>query len=167
MQISQQQYLPIAADRVVMLHLIVSMRRYISHLFCQQIICSGYKLLLVIMKYSLLEHLAIFLLNLTHLLQMFGYAITIWIPCILNTEYCTNIRLFVWALTDSDTYIPCIPLGATWLSFKPHSFRNPIATSTLSSVGFSSNSVSISSAISSCTYSIYQLNHELPALDGV
>ena len=77
MQISQQQYLPIAADRVVMLHLIASMRRYISHLFCQHIICSGYKLLLVIMKYSLLEHLAIFLLNLTHLLQMFGYAITI------------------------------------------------------------------------------------------
>jgi len=50
--------------------------------------------------------------------------------------------------------IPCIPLGAIWLSLRPHSLRNPMATSTLSSVGFSNNNVSISKAISSWTYQI-------------
>ena len=40
-------------------------------------------------------------------------------------------------------------LGSNLAEFQPHSLRNPMATSTLSSVGFSSNNVNISNAISS------------------
>ena len=41
-------------------------------------------------------------------------------------------------------YLPLIPLGDTSVSFEPHSLRNPTATSTESSVGFSRSSVRIS-----------------------
>ena len=55
-------------------------------------------------------------------------------------------------------HIPCIPLGATSLSLRPHSLRKPMATSTLSSVGFSSSSVNISKAISSWTWQRNELH---------
>ena len=43
-----------------------------------------------------------------------------------------------------DIYLPLIPLGDTCVNLRPHSLRNPIATSTLSSVGLSRSKVSIS-----------------------
>lgn len=78
----------------------------------------------------------------THLNQVACYSALRWNPGISKpvlTYLCRwyNVNSCWWS-------VPLIPRGETSVSLSPHSLRNEMATSTLSSVGRSSSRVSIS-----------------------